>query len=119
MVNDRQMSALHDRFMGIDSPTDVLSFPLEFDSRRQPLAGEVVICVSEARRVAKELDIPVQNELLLYAIHGLLHLSGFDDRNNREYNRIHRMEDTILRELGIGAVFTRESLAVRRGGSRT
>jgi branched-chain amino acid transport system ATP-binding protein len=65
----------------------------------------IVVCVPEAARRAKELGVPLQHELLLYALHGLLHLNGFDDRTAREYHRMHRMEDAILHQLGVGAVF--------------
>ena len=105
LVNDSAMSALHKRFMNLSGPTDVLTFPLEFDARRRVIAGEVVICVPEARRRAKEHDVAVRDELLLYALHGMLHLCGFDDRTARGYARMHRTEDDILTRLGIGAVF--------------
>jgi probable rRNA maturation factor len=91
--------------MGIAGPTDVLTFPMELDARGRPTGGEVVICIPEARRRCKELKTPLKHELLLYAIHGMLHLSGFDDRTDREFRRMHRMEDTILRRLGVGPVF--------------
>jgi probable rRNA maturation factor len=104
-VGDRQMSLLHERHMAVSGPTDVLSFPLEFDSRGRSTSGEVYVCVPEARRRARQLGTLVQHELLLYALHGLLHLCGFDDRTDRQYHRMHRMEDLILRRLGVGAVF--------------
>jgi probable rRNA maturation factor len=117
LVGDRPMSNMHKRFMGIDGPTDVLTFPLEFDARRRPAAAEVVVCVPQARRQATERGTRIESELLLYAIHGLLHLSGFDDRTPRDYQRMHRMEDTILGQLGVGSVFAPKS-APRRGGGR-
>src|SRR5690242_18816061 len=58
LVNDRTMSALHERFMHLPGPTDVLTFPLEFDTRGRVTAGEVVVCVPEARRRAKEHGVP-------------------------------------------------------------
>ncbi len=117
LVNDATMSRLHQQFMNIPGPTDVLTFPLEFDRRGRVLAGEVVVCVPEARRRSKELGIELKNELLLYALHGMLHLCGFDDRTDRGYRRMHDMEDRILRQLGIGPVFapkgTRQGAAAR------
>jgi probable rRNA maturation factor len=105
LVNDREMSRLHRQFMNIPGPTDVLTFPLEFDRRKRVTAGEVVVCVPEARRRSKELGTGLKNELLLYALHGMLHLCGFDDRTDRGYRRMHDMEDRILRRLGVGPVF--------------
>jgi len=111
LVNDKRMSELHERFMGIAGPTDVLTFPLDLDSRRRPISGEVVVCVPEARRRAREHDVAVKDELLLYALHGMLHLCGFDDRTDRGFARMHRAEDMILTQLGVGPVFHHRSSA--------
>ena len=99
------MSQLHERFMGIRAMTDVLTFPLDTNARGQVTSGEIVICASEARRRAKEIGHTVRDELLLYALHGLLHLAGFDDRTAAAFRRMHRMEDKILTRLGVGPVF--------------
>jgi probable rRNA maturation factor len=115
LVGDRVMSDLHRRFMSIDGPTDVLTFPLEMDSAGKTIGGEVVICVPEARRRAREHGIPLPHELLLYAVHGVLHLSGYDDRTAMEYKVMHRTEDDLLSRLGIGPVFQ----PPRRGASRS
>jgi probable rRNA maturation factor len=105
LVSDSQMSELHNRFMKDPSPTDVLSFPLEENSRGRATCGEVVINVSEALRQSRRHGIALQNELLLYALHGMLHLKGLDDRTDSQYRRMHRLEDRILTQLGVGAVF--------------
>lgn len=114
LVGDAKMSELHGRFMGIAGPTDVLTFPLEHDGRGRCVSGEVVVCVPEARRQAKERGIRAENEVLLYAIHGMLHLSGFDDRTAADYRTMHRTEDRILTELGVGATFHAEPAANSR-----
>jgi probable rRNA maturation factor len=105
LVGDRTMSRLHQEFMGIDGPTDVLTFPLDFTRSGKAVSGEVIVCVAEARRGAKRHKTLIQKELLLYALHGMLHLNGMDDRTDSDFNRVHRMEDQILRRLGVGAVF--------------
>ena len=105
LVGDATMARLHQQFMGIPGPTDVLTFPLDLDRRGRPISGEIVVCVPEARRRARGMQVELKQELLLYALHGLLHLNGFDDRNDREFRRMHRMEDTILARLGVGPVF--------------
>jgi hypothetical protein len=48
----------------------------------------------------------VERELLLYALHGMLHLAGFDDRTARGFATMHRTEDDILTRLGVGPVFS-------------
>lgn len=105
LVGDARMSSLHKRFMNIDTPTDVLTFPLEFDARGRETAGEVIICVPEAARQARVRGTKIESELLLYAVHGLLHLSGFDDRTEAGFRQMHRKEDDILIRLGLGPVF--------------
>lgn len=105
LVGDRSMSDLHERFLGIAKPTDVLTFPLEIDGRGRPTAGEVIVCVPEGRREARARHGDLSHELLLYALHGMLHLAGFDDKTDRGYRRMHRVEDEILTALGLGSVF--------------
>jgi probable rRNA maturation factor len=105
LVGDRRMSALHEEFMNVAGPTDVLTFPLDVDARGRALAGEVVVCVPEARRQSKLRNVPVERELLLYALHGLLHLCGYDDRTGADFRAMHRAEDQILTRLGVGPVF--------------
>ena len=105
LVGDAKMSKLHEQFLGIPGPTDVLTFPLDTDDRDRPISGEVILCVPEAKRRARDHKHPVERELLLYALHGLLHLCGHDDRTDAGYRRMHRAEDMILTELGVGPVF--------------
>jgi probable rRNA maturation factor len=118
LVGDKRMSDLHERFMAIPGPTDVLTFPLDEDARGRVTAGEVVVCVPEARRRMAEHGVTLRQELLLYAVHGLLHLCGFDDRTDREYRRMHRAEDDILARLGVGPVFDRSGSDRKRPGVR-
>ena len=105
LVGDKRMAELHEQFLGIPGPTDVLTFPLEVGRRGKVLAGEVVVCVPEAKRQAAGRGRKVEHEILLYALHGLLHLCGYDDRTARDFRRMHRAEDMILTKLGIGPVF--------------
>lgn len=107
LVGDQRMSELHQRFMNIAGPTDVLTFPLDEDQRGRVVGGEVVVCVPEARRRAREHDVALRDELLLYALHGMLHLCGHDDRTAGGYQKMHRTEDRILTALGIGPTFKR------------
>ncbi|HEX4795241.1 MAG TPA: rRNA maturation RNase YbeY [Humisphaera sp.] len=105
LVGDAQMSELHERFMQIPGPTDVLTFPLDLDSAGRAVSGEVVVCVPYATREARKRGIPIEHEILLYALHGLLHLCGFDDRTESDFATMHRREDQILTRLGLGPVF--------------
>jgi probable rRNA maturation factor len=105
LVGDAMMSRLHKEYMNIAGPTDVLTFPVDQNNRGQTVSGEVVVCVPEARRQAKARGTPLASEVLLYSLHGMLHLCGFDDRTERDFRRMHRTEDKILTRLGVGAIF--------------
>ena len=107
LVGDRRMAALHEQFMDIPGPTDVLTFELDHDARGRATAGEVVVCVPYALREARRRRVPPRDELLLYALHGMLHLCGYDDRTDRDFAKMHQREDEILKQLGVGAVFSR------------
>lgn len=104
LVSDRTMAALHQRDLGIAGPTDVLTYALESDAQGNVTAGEIVICVPEAARRAGR-GKGLGPELLLYGLHGLLHLHGLDDRTDAGFAAMHRMEDELLSRLGIGPVF--------------
>jgi len=105
IVKDATMSSLHQKFLGINTPTDVLTFELDHSPSGAAIEGEVIICIDEARRRIAASDVPLKNELLLYALHGMLHLCGFDDRTKTDFEAMHKTEDAILTDLGIGPIF--------------
>jgi probable rRNA maturation factor len=105
IVGEPLMRRLHKQYMNDAAPTDVLTFQLDAHKPGRSRAGEIVICLPVARRAARRRKIPLENELLLYALHGLLHLTGFDDRTEAGYQAMHEKEDQILTQLGIGPVF--------------
>ena len=111
LVGDARMSRLHRQFLNVPGTTDVITFELDHDARGRPTAGEVVVCVPEARRQSARRGIRVEHELLLYALHGVLHLSGYDDREPAAHRRMHRAEDRVLTAIGIGAIFARAAVA--------
>lgn len=119
LVGDADMSLLHHRFMGIAGPTDVLSFPIDSDKPGHVAGGELIVCVPQARRQAREMQVRVECEILLYALHGLLHLDGMDDTTPAGFAQMHRREDQILKRIGVGAVFApRRRRDNRRIGER-
>ena len=75
-VTPNEIAELHERFMGEEGPTDVLSFPQE-DTY---LLGGVVICPE----VAAESDPDVESEVQLLLVHGILHLLGYDHEEDAE-----------------------------------
>ena len=103
IIDDTEMSRLNKRHCGVDSSTDVLTFPMS--DAQAPIEADIAVGVDVARRVAGELGHRVEHELLLYALHGVLHCAGFDDHSEKDYLTMHAEEDRILRAVGIGAVF--------------
>lgn len=107
IVDDPHMTRLHEQFLKVPTTTDVLTFDLRDapGDADQPIEGEIYICYDEARRRVAELKHPISHELLLYALHGLLHLLGYDDHDEQGWKLMHRIEDQLLEELGVGRVF--------------
>ena len=105
------MRRLNKRFLRHDRLTDCLSFALEQDTRGRALSGELIICVPVALARARRLGLPLLSEVLLYAVHGLLHLDGWDDKNKDEFAAMHRREDKILSQMGLGNVFAADATA--------
>ena len=105
VVDEETMSGIHERFLGKAGPTDVISFPLESREDGRVVEGEVVVCLDVAQRESAARIHSVDRELLLYALHGLLHLSGYDDSGGHDALRMHAREDEILTCLGLGPVY--------------
>jgi rRNA maturation RNase YbeY len=113
IAHDPLVRRLHQQYFDDPSLTDVITFPLEVDGRGRALSGELYLCLSVARRQAALRHIPVQHELLLYAVHGILHLSGHDDQTPRKFAAMHKEEDRILEAMGLGPVFGLPELGTR------
>ena len=103
IVDNAEMRTLNRRYLNHDWPTDVLSFC--FDEERGSLAGEVVINAELAAEVAERYDWTPSDELLLYLVHGLLHLCGYDDRDESSQSRMRRRETALLSEWGLHPVY--------------
>ena len=112
LMKDAAMRRLHQQVMDDPRTTDVLTFDLRDAGLRKTRSGkeldlDTVICVDEARRRADELDVALHDEVLLYAVHSLLHVSGYDDVTPTKAGRMHRREDELLVRLGVGVVYAR------------
>jgi probable rRNA maturation factor len=84
------MRALNKEYLGHDYVTDVLTFELGDNS------GEIIICPQMAAANAKEYQTSAQQEIILYVIHGILHLAGWDDHREKDILQMRRMEDELL-----------------------
>jgi probable rRNA maturation factor len=102
VVDDRRIAAVHDRWMGIAGPTDVITFDLS-GAGFPGLAGDLAVSAETARRMARELGWQARHELAYYVIHGLLHLAGEDDGTPGERRRMRRREREVMAAVGLPA----------------
>lgn len=107
LVRDPMMRKLHRRHLNLPTTTDVLSFDLR-ESPRQPLDAQLVVCLDVARRQARLRGHAPELEVLLYAVHGLLHMLGHDDLEPAAAAAMHRREDRLLRAVGLPAVYAQQ-----------
>ncbi len=106
LVSDRAIRRLNRRFLHRDRPTDVLAFPSGTDRSRAPgsgprYLGEVVISTNRARVQAREAGHPVRSEVALLAVHGVLHLLGYDDRRPADAAAMARRQRMLVAETGL------------------
>lgn len=80
------MTAIHGRFSGLPTPTDVLTFQ----------HGDILVSAETAQRQAQALGTTTEGELRLYLAHAFLHLCGYDDREPKARARMRRMERQVL-----------------------
>lgn len=99
VVDDPTIQAINRQFLQHDYPTDVLSFVLEDDDSH--LEGELVVSGDTAVENAQDYGWPAGDELMLYVLHGCLHLVGHRDEEPAEQAAMHRAELEQLRRLGI------------------
>jgi probable rRNA maturation factor len=99
LVDDREMTALHADYSGDPTPTDVLAFPFD-PATSGGLGGEVILSVETAVREARSRGLLPRGEVLLYAVHGVLHLVGEDDHDPVKAKRMDRRTLHLLRVLG-------------------
>jgi probable rRNA maturation factor len=104
ITSSREMRSLNGRFRGKDKATDVLSFPAHFESAR--FAGDIAISAEIASDNARRLGHSTAEEVKILALHGVLHLAGFDHEADR--GEMARVEERLRQKLGLpGALIAR------------
>jgi probable rRNA maturation factor len=98
IVDDPTIALVHAEFLDDDSPTDVISFVL--DSSPGCVEGEIVASADTAIARAAEYNWSPGEELLLYVIHGALHLVGYDDTNPKARKIMRKMEKHYVGKIG-------------------
>ncbi len=97
LTQDEEIQDLNRRFRSVDSPTDVLTFP----SGEHNFLGDVAISVSYAARQAAARGVTLDQELAFLAIHGALHLLGFDDETEPERAEMVDQMNRVAISLGL------------------
>ena len=110
VVDDDHIAELNFRHLNHAGPTDVLSFDMRdrtnCSTKTAPIIdGELVVSLDTADREARCRGHTVEAELALYAVHGTLHLLGYDDASTEQAARMHEMEDEVLASIGLPPVY--------------
>ena len=109
-VDTDRIAELNEAFMGIQGPTDVLSFPIEdavpgVPPERHPDGpplelGDIMICTDVVQQHADEFDVAFDDELHLMVCHGVLHILGWDHQTDDEAERMEAREAEHLQRIG-------------------
>jgi probable rRNA maturation factor len=105
LVSDRKIAAIHEQFMGIAGPTDVITFQ----------HGEIVVSVETAAKQASEYETDLLHELRLYITHGLLHLAGYDDHSEKGFREMSKLQNELVAKI-VNAARQDENLGARPTG---
>ena len=119
IVSPQQIAELNKQFRGIDSVTDVLSFPTVDNPERSVLdidtfphdavnaktgklnIGDIIICLDRAKEQAAEYGHGLKRELCFLSLHGLLHLLGYDHIEAQDEEQMNALQEEILEHMGI------------------
>lgn len=105
VTDDAGIRSLNRDFRAMDAPTDVLSFPSR-EGEREAVAGDflgdVAISLERAKAQAEEYGHSLKRELSFLAVHGTLHLLGYDHMDDAEREEMFTLQEKILDKMGIG-----------------
>jgi len=96
LVDDQRIKKLHKEWFDDGTTTDVITFPL---TEEPPIEAEIYISVDTARKNAERFGVTLTNELCRLAVHGALHIAGYDDATDVQRQRMHELENRYLSSL--------------------
>lgn len=102
IVDDPRIHNVNRQHLQHDYPTDVISFPYELAPPH--VEGELVVSWDTALREGRRVGWPAEHELLLYLVHGTLHLVGMDDQDPADRTAMRSAERTVLEQMGVSDV---------------
>ena len=103
-VNNPYIHELNKNYRNIDRETDVITFALEDDKTFNPeerILGDVYISIDKAKSQSEEYGHSLKRELCFLAVHGMLHLLGYDHMEKEEEKVMFTLQEEILDEMGI------------------
>jgi probable rRNA maturation factor len=103
--SDKILHQFNLEYLGIDAPTDVLSFPADFDDPETEghYYGDILLSYEKAAAQAEAGGHPVIEEVKLLIVHGMLHLLGYDHSTDIEKQEMWSLQDQVLTALDIQA----------------
>ncbi len=110
LTDDARLQELNRAYLAIDAPTDVLSFPsTETDPETGArYLGDILISIPRARAQAEAAGHPLEAEVQLLVVHGVLHLLGYDHAETDDKARMWKAQAEVLEQLGLGNLQIRE-----------
>ncbi|MCI0381967.1 MAG: rRNA maturation RNase YbeY [Chlamydiae bacterium] len=96
-VTEKKIKTLHKKYFNDPSATDCISFPMDYP--KGDCLGEVFVCPTIAKKYVEKKKGNLEREIVLYTVHGLLHLIGFDDKTVETRKSIKKMERYFLRNI--------------------
>ncbi len=110
LTDDTKLHQLNLDYLGVDAPTDVLSFPAsETDPETGArYIGDILISIPYAAKSAEKAGHPLESEVQLLVVHGVLHLLGHDHAEPKEKAHMWKAQAEILVSLGLGKIKIRE-----------
>ncbi|MBX2977016.1 MAG: rRNA maturation RNase YbeY [Ignavibacteriaceae bacterium] len=98
ILNDADIISLNQKYLNHDYNTDIITFDYRVELAN-PIDGEIFISFEDAQKNAEKYKVSLNNELMRLIIHGVLHLSGFDDKSSIEKRKMKKMENYFLEKL--------------------
>lgn len=95
-----EMASLNAEFRGVSEPTDVLSFPSGAGPEQEASLGEIAVCLPIAEAQAEAREVSLESELACLAVHGGLHLLGYDDNTEQERSEMIEKMNRIVSSCG-------------------
>ena len=93
IVGDKRMIHFNKTYLNHDYSTDIITFD---NSENKKISGDIVISIERVKENSKKYKVKLEDELHRVMVHGLLHLLGYDDKNEKEKKRIRKKENYYL-----------------------